>query len=313
MRYIIITRILWLVPILLCSTFIAFALLRLGNSDPVLSYIIASHLVATPELINELRHSFGLDMPLIEQYFHWLKGAIRLDFGYSYVSGGSVSEAFAIFLPNTAKLVLCGFILTLVLSIPLGFLSAFFYHRFPDVLIRCFCFLGVSMPSFWLAFLLILCFSVYLGWLPATGLESSKSLILPSISIALMSICINARLICANMLEVQNQRHIIYAKMRGVRGLGLYTKHIFYNAFLPILTAFGMHLGELIGASLVIESVFGLPGIGTYSIEAIASHDYPVIMCFVVSLCVCFVVCNAIVDILYAAFNPLVRKNMERS
>ena len=142
-------------------------------------------------------------------------------------------------------------------------------------------------------------------------MEGAKSFILPSVSIALMSMCINARLIRANMLEVQKERHIVYAKMRNIRGVRLYIVHIFYNAFLPILTAMGMHIGELIGGAIVIESVFALPGIGLYSIQGIGNHDYPVIECFIVVLCVCFVVCNAIVDILYALLNPRIARTMK--
>lgn len=311
MKAIIISRILWIIPIVLFSTFVTFCLLRLGGSDPVMSYIMQSNLVATPELIAELKSSFGLDKPLLTQYFTWLSHAIRLDFGTSFMTGRSVSEDFFHFLPTTLTLVFFGFILTFACSVPLGIVSAYYQDRLPDVLIRFFCFIGVSVPNFWFAFLLVLFFSVYLGWLPAVGLEGGKSFILPSISIALMSLCINARLIRANMLEAQKERHVIYAKMRNIRGLRLHIKHIFYNAFLPILTAMGMHIGELIGGAIVIESVFALPGIGLYSIQGIANHDYPVIECFIVVMCVGFVVCNAVVDILYGVLDPRIGKQMQ--
>ncbi|RDU60191.1 nickel ABC transporter permease subunit NikB [Helicobacter marmotae] len=276
-----------------------------------MAYIIHSQLPATPELIAEIRASFGLDKPILSQYFLWLYNALSLDFGVSYMSGRSVSEDFAQFLPNTLLLVLCGFVLTLLCALPLGVLSMHYHNRFPDFIIRLFCFVGVSMPNFWFAFLLMLLFSIYLGWLPAVGIDGVRSFILPSLSIALMSICILARLIATNMLQVQSQRHVIYAKMRGVSGARLYFYHIFYNAFLPILTAMGMHIGELIGGALIIESVFSMPGIGLYSIQGIANHDYPVIECFILSLSVGFVLCNVIVDILYALFDPRMRKSMD--
>lgn len=312
MKSIFISRILWIIPIVLISSFVAFCLLRLGGSDPVMSYILQSNLPATPELINELKAEFGLDKSLLTQYILWLKDAIRLDFGTSYMTGRSVSEDFLHFLPTTLILVCCGFVLSFACSLLLGILSAYYHNRLLDFVIRIFCFVGVSMPNFWLAFLLVLFFSVYLGWLPAVGMEGAKSFILPSISIALMSMCINARLIRANMLEVQKERHIVYAKMRNIRGVRLHITHIFYNAFLPILTAMGMHIGELIGGAIMIECVFGLPGIGLYSIQGIANHDYPVIECFSVVLCVCFVVCNAVVDILYAVLDPRVRVAMQK-
>ncbi|MCX2716434.1 ABC transporter permease subunit [Helicobacter sp. MIT 21-1697] len=313
MKRIILYRILSLVPIMLITSFGVFCLLRLGGSDPVMAYIIHSNLPATPELITEITHSFGLDKPLLEQYFTWLCNALRLDFGISYMNGRSVSADFLYFLPNTLILVACGFGLTFLCSVPLGIISVYYHNKLPDFLIRFFCFVGVSMPNFWLAFLLILVFSVYLNWLPAVGMEGVQSFILPSISIALMSICINARLIRANMLEVQKERHIIYAKMRGVNGWRLHIKHIFYNAFLPILTAMGMHIGELLGGALVIESVFALPGIGLYSIQGIANHDYPVIECFIVVLSFCFVLCNGVVDVFYGLLDPRIRKQMENT
>lgn len=311
-------RILSLVPIVLLSSFCVFCLLRLGGSDPVMMYIMHSQIPATEEMIATLRAEFGLDKPLLEQYFLWLKDAIMLDFGDSYMNGRAVSEDFLRFLPNTLLLVLFGFILTLLFALPLGFLSMYYHNKLPDMFIRIFCFIGVSMPNFWLGFLLILCFSIYLGWLPAVGIEGDgieqwKSFILPSISIALMSICILTRLIATNMLEVAKERHIIYAKMRGIGGLRLYIRHIFYNAFLPVLTAMGMHIGELIGGALIIESVFGIPGIGAYSITGIANHDYPIIECFIVVLSVCFVLCNAIIDILYAFLDPRIAKQLSRT
>ena len=309
MTKVLIYRILLFVPIVLLSTFLAFCLLRLGGSDPVMSYLLHSNLPASPELIAELRREFGLDSSLVQQYWLWLQNALRLDFGFSYMSGRSVREDFLSFLPMTLKLVLCGFILSFALSIPLGIVSALYHNRLPDTLIRLFCFIGVSMPNFWLAFLLVLLFSVYLGWLPAVGYEGWQSLILPSLSIALMSLCINARLIRANMLEALNSRHVLYARLRGVSGAGLIMRHIFYNAFLPILTAMGMHIGELIGAALVIESVFGLPGIGLYSIQGIINADYPVIECFVLVLCVVFMLCNLIIDLLYALFDVRLGKD----
>lgn len=311
MKRFILYRILSIIPIILLTSFGVFCLLRLGGSDPVMAYIIHSQLPATPELIAEIRASFGLDKPILSQYFLWLYNALSLDFGVSYMSGRSVSEDFAQFLPNTLLLVLSGFVLTLLCALPLGVLSMHYHNRFPDFIIRLFCFLGVSMPNFWFAFLLMLLFSIYLGWLPAVGIDGVRSFILPSLSIALMSICILARLIATNMLQVQSQRHVIYAKMRGVSGARLYFYHIFYNAFLPILTAMGMHIGELIGGALIIESVFSMPGIGLYSIQGIANHDYPVIECFILSLSVGFVLCNVIVDILYALFDPRMRKSMD--
>lgn len=298
-------RLLSIPLIVLVTSFVIFVLLRTNGSDPVASYLLHSQLPATPELIAQLREQFGLDTPLLAQYVAWLKSAITLDFGVSYISGRVVASDFAEFLPTTLALVGAGLGIVALGSVVLGILSAKFANTALDFAIRALCFISVSMPNFWLAFLLMLLFSLHLGWLAPLGLEEGiKSFILPAISISLMSLAINTRLVRANMLEVAKERHILYARLRGVSERDITLKHIFYNASLPIITAFGMHLGELLGAALIVENIYALPGIGLYAISAIANNDYPVVECFFVLLCVVFVVCNAIIDIAYALLDP---------
>ncbi len=309
----IIQRIFIIIPILLIASFIIFYLLRLNNTDPVSKYIINSNLQSTPEVINEIYKDFGLDKPILEQYVLWLQKAITLDFGRSYMTDREVLNDFLYYLPNTLILTFLSFVLTLLISIPLGIISAYYKDRIPDFIIRLFCFIGVCIPNFWFAFLLIMLFSLTLNWLPPLGIDGIKSFILPSISIAFMSICINIRLIRTNMLEVSKERYILYASLRGLSNRKITIKHIFYNAMLPIVTALGMYLGELIGGALIVESIFAIPGIGYYSIQGISNHDYPVIQCFVVIMCFIFSLCNLLVDILYAFLDPRIRKNIEDS
>lgn len=306
-------RILMIIPILLIASFIIFYLLRLNNTDPVAQYLINSNLPSTPEVIATVRHEFGLDKPILEQYILWLKKAVVLDFGKSYMTDRDVWADFLYYLPNTLLLAFMAFLLTLIVSIPLGILSAYYRDRIPDFLIRFFCFIGVCMPNFWLAFLLIMLFSITLGWLPALGANGVSSFILPAISVAFMSLCVNIRLIRSNMLEVSKERHITYAYLRGLKKGHVTIKHIFYNALLPLITALGMHFGELIGGALIIESIFAIPGIGYYSLQGIANHDYPIIQCFVLLMCLVFSLCNIIIDICYALLDPRIRKNMEDS
>lgn len=304
MKSLILTRILSTPLIVLVTSFVIFVLLRVNGSDPVASYLLHSQLPATPELIAQLREQFGLNKPLLAQYFAWLGDALRGDFGVSFVSGRSVASDFAEFLPVTLALVGAGLGIVVVGSVVLGILSARFANTALDFVIRFFCFVAVSMPNFWLAFLLMLFFSLHLGWLAPLGLEEgARSFILPAISISLMSLAINTRLVRSNMLEVAKERHILYARLRGLSEREITLKHIFYNASLPIITAFGMHLGELLGAALVVENIYALPGIGLYAITAIANNDYPVIECFFVLLCAVFVVCNALIDIAYTVLD----------
>lgn len=297
-------RLLSIPLIVLVTSFVIFVLLRVNGSDPVASYLLHSQLPATPELIAQLREQFGLNKPLLAQYFAWLGDALRGDFGVSFVSGRSVASDFAEFLPVTLALVGAGLGIVVVGSVVLGILSARFANTALDFVVRFFCFVAVSMPNFWLAFLLMLFFSLHLGWLAPLGLEEgARSFILPAISISLMSLAINTRLVRSNMLEVAKERHILYAHLRGLSEREITLKHIFYNASLPIITAFGMHLGELLGAALVVENIYALPGIGLYAITAIANNDYPVIECFFVLLCAVFVVCNALIDIAYTVLD----------
>lgn len=309
MFYYIAKRLLLMIGLLLLASFIIFLLLRLNNTDPITQYLINSNLPSTPEVVAQIRHEFGLDKPILEQYFLWLQKAIQLDFGKSYMTNRDVATDFLHYLPNTLLLATSAFFTTLIFSIPFGILSAYYHNRIADFLIRLFCFIGVCIPNFWFAFLLIMLFSLTLQWLPPLGLDGAKSLIMPSISIALMSLCINIRLIRANMIQIKQQRHIQYAYLRGLSKTKITLKHIFYNASLPIVTALGMHVGELIGGALVIESIFAIPGIGLYSIQGIANHDYPIIQCFVVVMCLIFSVCNLIIDVLYAFLDPRIRQN----
>lgn len=310
-RYIVI-RIVYAIPTLLFVSFAIFILLRLSGTDPIMQYLINSNIPATPENIALVSAKLGLDKPILEQYWIWLKQAVVLDFGTSYVSGRNVSADFMHFLPNTLLLVGCALLFTFLFSIPLGILSAIYKDRIPDFLIRFITFIGVSTPNFWLAFLLILFFSVFLEWLPVFGGGSIKHLILPVLSISMMSLCLNARLIRASMLEFGNERFVLYAKMRGIQSFRIAIKYVFHNAILPIITSLGMHIGELFGGALLVEMIFSYPGIGRYVITGIANNDYPIIQCFIVVFCFIFILCNLCVDLLYAFLDPRLKKEIQK-
>jgi len=164
--------------------------------------------------------------------------------------------------------------------------------EFIDNIIRVFAFVGVSAPNFWLGFLLIMLFSVKFDLLPPFGDEGFSSLLMPGFAIAYMSIAINTRLIRANMLEIFSARHVLYAKMRGLSKFRIIFAHVFKNALIPVITAIGMHVGELIGGALVVENVFAYPGLGRWAIEAIANNDYPIIQAFILIMAFAFIVGN---------------------
>ncbi|CAM3994484.1 nickel ABC transporter permease subunit NikB [Bordetella tumulicola] len=300
-------RLVWLPPMLLSASLIIFLVLRLGPSDPALDYLRLSSVPPTPAAIESARELLGLDRPIFSQYLDWLWRALHLDFGISYASQRPVLADVVHFLPATLQLAATALIIMMAFSIPLGIWAARYKNSSFDHIVRLVATLGVSMPNFWLGFLLVLVFSVHLGWLPPMGRDGWSYVIMPAAAVSFMSLAINARLLRASMLDVSGQRHVAYARLRGLSDREVERRHILRNALLPVITATGMYVGELIGGTLIIESVFGWPGLGRYAVTAIFNRDYPVIQCFTLMMVVIFVLCNLVVDIVYASADPRIR------
>ncbi len=300
-------RILILPPILLAVSIVVFLILRLGEGDPAMAYLRLSQIPPTDQALAVAREHLGLNLPLSAQYFQWLSKAAVMDFGTSYVTRRPVLDDLLYYLPNTLTLAGVSMLLTLLLSFPLGILSSLYRERWIDQATRGISFLGVSMPSFWLGFILVFVFSVKLGWLPPMGREGAASVIMPASALALMSMCINTRLIRASMLEQMGHRMVLYARARGVLERWVIGRHVLKNALVPVVTAMGMHVGELLGGAVVVETLFAWPGIGRYAVTAIYNRDFPVMQCFILLMTVIFVLCNLLVDILYAWLDPRIR------
>jgi nickel transport system permease protein len=305
-RYIL-GRVALLVPMMLGVSLVIFFMLRLGRGDPALDWLRISQIPPTDQAIAEAHAHLGLDRPLVVQYLAWLWDALHLDFGLSYVTRRDVFEEFAYYLPATLQLGGFAFLLTLGISIPLGMWAAQNRDRWPDHLVRLIAFLGVSMPNFWFGFLLVLAFSVSLGWLPPFGRGGLAHMIMPAIAVAFMSLAINARLLRAAMLDQFGQRHVLWARLRGLPERRVIRGHVLRNALLPIVTAAGMHLGELIGGTMIIENIFAWPGVGRLAVAAIYDRDYPVLQCFTLLMTLVFVLCNLGIDVLYAWLDPRIR------
>lgn len=306
LRYIL-HRLAILIPMMFGVSVVVFLMLRLGRGDPALDYLRLSQIPPTDAALAEARHFLGLDRPLLEQYAVWLGKAFQLDFGISYVTRRPVLDEILYYLPATLELAGAALLLTLAVSVPLGVWAALNRGGWPDQIVRGIAFTGVSVPNFWLGFLLVLLFSVGLRWLPPLGRGGIEHLLMPAFTVALMSLSINARLLRASMLEVAGQRHVLYARLRGLPESRVIGRHVFYNALLPVVTAVGMHIGELLGGTLVIENIFGWPGLGRFAVSAIYSRDYPVLQCFTLLMTAIFVLCNLAVDILYAWLDPRIR------
>ncbi|WP_407362518.1 nickel ABC transporter permease subunit NikB [Pseudomonas luteola] len=300
-------RLALLIPILLAVSLLVFVLLHMGRGDPALDYLRLSQIPPTDAALAEARHTLGLDLPLVEQYLMWLWRALHLDFGTSFVTGRPVLDDLLYYLPATLQLGGTALAVTLLVSLPLGIWAARRPGGWPDQLVRFIAFFGVSMPNFWLAFLMVALFSVTLGWLPPMGRGGIAHLVMPVLAVALMSLSINARLLRASLLEASGQRHVLCARLRGLPEGQVWRRHILRNAWLPVVTAIGMHVGELIGGTLVIETIFAWPGLGRFAVSAVYNRDFPVLQCFTLLMTGLFVLCNLVVDVLYAWLDPRTR------
>lgn len=307
----IIRRILYLIPLLFGISLFAFGVLRFNENDAVISYLTASSITPSEANIKQAKIDLGLDKPITKQYIIWIKKAILLDFGKSYLTKRDVFDDMLYHLPATLKLAGFALLITLVISIPLGMASAIYKDSFIDYFTRIFSFLGVSTPNFWLGLLLILLFSVKLELLPPFGSGGFSHIIMPAMAISFMPIAVNARFLRTNMLEIKNQRFIYYAKLRGISSQNINLKHIFLNSLIPIITIIGMYVGELIGGALIVENIFAYPGIGRYAVTAILNNDYPIIQCFIIMLSFIFIILNLCIDIIYALIDPRIRLGME--
>jgi nickel transport system permease protein len=307
MRPFILRRLASLLPLLLLVSFGFFAMLRLGRGDPALDYLRLAQIPPGDAALALARTELGLDRPIPAQYLAWLADALRGDLGLSWFTRRPVTEEIAHYLPATLQLAGTAMAVTIAFGVPLGLWAALNRDRWPDHLTRAVAFLGVSLPNFWLGFLLVLLFAVTLGWLPAIGRDGPSSIVLPALATATMSACVMLRLVRASVLGVLGEPHLRFARARGLPRRTLIGRHVLLNALLPPLTAIGLHLGELMGGAMVVESVFGWPGLGRYALQAIAHRDYPVLQGFVLVMTAVFVLCNLVVDIAYAWLDPRIR------
>jgi nickel transport system permease protein len=300
-------RLLALLALLLGVSFCFFAMLRLGRGDPALDYLRLAQIPPADAAVAQARVTLGLDRPLLAQYADWLGDALRGDLGRSWFSGRPVTEEIAHFLPATLQLAGAALAVVLLLGVPLGIWAALNRDRWPDHVTRGIAFLGVSLPNFWLGFLLVLLFAVELGWLPAIGRDGAASIILPALATATMSACVMLRLVRASVLGALAEPHLRFARARGLPRGTIMGRHVLLNAAVPPLTALGLHLGELLGGAMVVETVFAWPGLGRWALAAITNRDFPALQGFVVAMTAVFVTCNLLVDLAHAWIDPRIR------
>ncbi|MGI6402807.1 MAG: ABC transporter permease [Oscillospiraceae bacterium] len=295
-------RLLMMVPVLIGITFIIFMILNMTPGDPAL-IILGNE--ATDETVAQLREELGLNDPLLLQYGRYMLGLVRGDLGYSYLNNRAIFPSIMERLPTTLSLAFLSLLVSVVVAIPLGIISATRQYSVLDSASMVLCLIGVSIPSFWLALMLILFFSVNLSILPSGGLNNGLvSYILPAITLATSGAASMARQTRSSMLEVIRQDYIRTARAKGVQKNKVLIRHALKNAIMPVITLMGLTLGRNVGGAVVVESIFTLPGTGRLLLEGIRSKDIPMVMGCVVVLSILISIANLLVDIVYGFVDP---------
>lgn len=305
----IVKRILWLFPILLGVSFIVFTIMYLSPGDPVTMVLGEG---ATPEQYEAMRVQMGLDRSFIEQFFHYIKNVVvEFDLGRSYVSGRVVMDEILVRLPNTIKLSVWSVLFASLIGIPLGVISASRPYSKVDNFVMFLSLVGVSMPTFWQALLLIILFTSTLGWLPASGFDTWQQMIMPVFALASSSIGTIDRITRSSMMDVLDQDYIRTAKAKGVNGSKVTFHHALRNALIPVVTVIGLQFGALLGGAVLTETVFSINGIGTLMVNAIRTRDTMIVQGGVLFIAFIFTMVNLCVDILYAYIDPRIKTSYD--
>jgi len=291
-------------PVLLAVTIIVFSIIHLIPGDPVR---IALGEMSSQQAYDQMRSELGLDEPLYIQYFSFLGRLFHLNLGKSIIYHEGVTKLLAAKLPNTLKLTGSALLLSYVFAIPLGILAAVKRNTIIDYISMGIAIAGVSVPSFWLGFILISLFAIHLHWFPIAGYGGIKYLILPAVTLGFGGAAVVARMMRSSMLEVINQDYIVTAEAKGLRYWTVITKHALRNALIPIITLLGLQVGWLIGGAVVIEIVFLRPGVGRLIVNSIYMRDFPVVQGVTLILSVTVILGNLLADILYSIIDPKVR------
>ncbi|MFD0692971.1 ABC transporter permease [Paenibacillus sp. GCM10027628] len=292
--------------VIIGSLILVFCILYVLPGDPVLSMIDPTTM--TPEAIENLRHQLGLNEPFYVQFGHYFASIVKGDFGKSLVNSNPVLPKILEHFPATLALTLASSILSIVLGVLLGVLSAIHKNRWIDVIARLVGLFGISMPTFWSGILLILIFSVYLGWFPAMGSDGLETLILPAIALGFVGAGFIVRMVRNSMLEVIHEHFIVTLRAKGLSERMVMYRHALRNALIPAITIIGIHIGDLMAGTVVIETVFSRQGIGRVLADAIMAKDLPVVQGVVFFSAIVYVAVNLLVDISYAFIDPRVRR-----
>jgi peptide/nickel transport system permease protein len=289
-------------------TLITFALMNIAPGDPALVIAEARYGTdLTPEQVEQIRIEEGFDSPIYVQYIRWLEHILRLDLGRSLVTYDPVLDEIMSRLPATLLLAFSSLIFSLIIALPLGVVSAIRKGTWVDHTSMTVALLGVSMPNFWLGLILIWVFAVGLGMLPSFGFGGIEHLILPTITLGASMAAVTTRLMRSSMIEVLNQDYIVAARAKGLDERTVLLRHGLKNALLPVITFAGLQLGFLLGGTVIVESVFGWPGLGKLLVSSVYVKDFPMIQGCVLFIAIMFALVNLMVDLAYAFIDPRIR------
>ncbi|HTG69989.1 MAG TPA: nickel ABC transporter permease [Candidatus Udaeobacter sp.] len=307
MLHVVKKRVLQLVSVLFFLSLLTFILMKLAPGDPVLLMLEADTVAVTQADEEELRRELGFDKPVIVQYGMWLLQVVQFDLGYSYMKGKPVLDEIMYRLPATLQLTAGGLIVMLLIAVPLGTLSAKYRGKWPDHVSRIFALTGASVPLFWLGLLLINLFAYKLHWLPMMGKGTFKQMILPSLTLGIGLSAEYSRLLRAGLLESMSEQYIRAARARGIPEWRVLSLHAMRAAMLPVITVCGMSIGSLLAGSVVTETLYSWPGLGTMAVSAIFERDYPIVQGFVLLMGMVVVGVNLLVDLSYGLLDPRIR------
>ncbi len=300
----IISRLLSAVIVIIGVVFIVFMLIHIVPGDPVEVMLGES---ATAVDREALRKSLGLDQSIAQQFYQFLNGVIHFDLGNSLHSRKPIAELISARIVPTVQLTLASLLVAFLIAFPLGIIAALKKDRFADTAAMTFSLIGIAIPNFLMGPLLILLFSVTLGWFPVSGKSGLDSLVLPALTLGTALAAVLSRMIRASLLEVLHEDYIRTAKAKGLSRFRIVSLHAMRNALLPVITLIGLQFGALLAGAVITEMVFSWPGLGQLTIESIQKRDYPVVQACILLISTSYVVINTITDIVYALLDPRIR------
>ena len=283
---------------------VVFVIVRVVPGDPAL---VIAGVDAHPQDIAAIRAKLGTDRPMLQQYGTWMWNLLHLDLGRSFTTGESVSGLILARFPLTFSLALAGFVLSMLIAVPLGVISAVRRWHAIDYTVMAYTQIGLAVPSFWLGIILLLLFSVRIHLFPLFGLGGISSLVLPSIALGIERSALLIRIVRGSMIEELSKDYIITALAKGLSRRVIIVRHALRNALLPVITIAGIQFGYLLGGAIIIEQVFSLPGLGRLFLTAISNRDFPLVQGGVIFVAAVFSVVSFLADILYSVVNPRVR------